>query len=114
MELPEDACCLRIYFGEQDKHQGRPLHEVIVQKARELHLAGATVLRGPMGYGKRSRVHRASLLELSEDLPMLIEIVDTQGKIETFLPVLEQVMESGLVTMEKVRVIRYGAAAPPA
>lgn len=114
MELPEEALCLRIFFGEQDKHQGRPLYEVIVQKARELHLAGATVLRGPMGYGKRSRVHRANLLELSEDLPMLVEIVDTQAKIESFLPVLEQVMGSGLVTLEKVRVIRYGAVAPPA
>jgi PII-like signaling protein len=114
MELSEEALSLRIFFGEQDKHQGRPLYEVIVQKARELHLAGATVLRGPMGYGERSRVHRDDPLALSEDLPMLIEIVDTQGKIESFLPVLEQVMGSGLVTLEKVRVLRYGAAAPPA
>ena len=112
MQLPQDALLLRIFFGEQDKHQGRPLYNVIVLKAREMHLAGATVLRGPMGYGRASRVHRANLLELSEDLPMVIEIVDTEARINAFLPVLEQVMGSGLVTLEKVKVIRYGDGEP--
>ena len=81
---------------------------MIVQRARELHLAGATVLRGPIGYGRNSRVHRANLFEISEDLPMVVEIVDTEEKIDGFLPELERMMGSGLVTLEKVRVIRYG------
>jgi PII-like signaling protein len=112
MQLPQDAMLLRIFFGERDRYQGRPLHDVIVRKARELHLAGATVLRGPVGYGRGSRIHRAHLLEISEDLPMVVEIVDTEERINAFLPVLETVMGSGLVTLEKVKVIRYGDGAP--
>jgi uncharacterized protein len=112
MHLPRDAVLLRVFLGERDKHRGRPLYDVIVRKAREAHLAGATVLRGPIGYGRGSRVHRAHLLELSEDLPMVIEIVDTEERIDAFLPVLERVMGSGLVTLEKVRVIRYGDGTP--
>lgn len=108
MHLPRDAVLLRIFFGERDRHRGRPLYDVIVRLARERHLAGATVLRGPMGYGRGSRIHRAHLFELSEDLPIVVEIVDTEERIEGFLPELETVMGSGLVTLEKVKVIRYG------
>jgi PII-like signaling protein len=108
MKLPKDAVLLRIFFGEADKYQGRPLYEAIVMKARELHLAGATVLRGPMGFGHSSRVHTAKILRLSEDLPLLIEIVDAEEKIDAFLPVLDQMMGSGLVTLEKVKVLQYG------
>jgi uncharacterized protein len=108
MQLPKDAVLLRIFFGEADKYQGRPLYEAIVMKARELHLAGATVLRGPMGFGHSSRVHTAKILRLSEDLPLLIEIVDAEEKIDAFLPVLDGMMGSGLVTLEKVKVLQYG------
>ena len=108
MQLPHDAVLLRIFLGEADKHQGKPLYEAIVLKARELHLAGATVLRGPMGYGHSSRLHTAKILRLSEDLPLVIEIVDAEDKIEAFLPVLDGMIGSGLVTMEKVKVLRYG------
>jgi hypothetical protein len=110
MQLPKDAVLLRIFLGEADKYQGRPLYEAIVMKARELHLAGATVLRGPMGFGHSSRVHTAKILRLSEDLPLLIEIVDAEEKIDAFLPVLDQMMGSGLVTLEKVKVLQYGKA----
>ena len=99
---------LRIFFGEQDRFAGRPLYDAIVQKARELQLAGATVLRGPMGYGRNSDIHRANLFELSEDLPIVVEIVDSEANIERLLPELEKMMGSGLVTLEKVKVIRYG------
>lgn len=109
MNLPEDALLLRIFIGESDQFEGRPLYEAIVLKAREMHLAGATVLRGPMGYGKSSRVHTARILRLSEDLPLVIDIVDSEERIQSFLPELERMMDSGLVTLEKVRVIRYGA-----
>src|SRR6476620_7385612 len=102
MQIPEKASLLRIFIGEDDKSDGKPLYEAIVLKAREAHLAGATVLRGPMGFGHSSRVHTAKLLRLSEDLPMVIEIVDTEVKINAFLPVLEGMMGSGLVTLEKV------------
>jgi PII-like signaling protein len=108
MQLSQDAMLLRIFFGERDRFEGKRLYDVIVQKARELHLAGATVLRGPMGYGRNSRVHRANLFEISEDLPIVIEIVDSPANINLFLPELEKMMGSGLVTLEKVRVIRYG------
>lgn len=110
MHIPEQAMLLRIFIGENDRHAGRPLYEAIVLKARELHLAGATVLRGPMGFGHSSRLHTAKILRLSEDLPLVIEIVDTEEKINAFLPVLETMMSSGLVTLEKARVIRYGTA----
>jgi PII-like signaling protein len=108
MRLPQDAMLLRIFFGEQDRFGGRPLHDAIVQKARELHLAGATVLRGPMGFGRNSHIHRANLFELSEDLPIVVEIVESEANIERLLPELEKMMGSGLVTIEKVKVIRYG------
>ena len=106
-ELPEDAVLLRIFIGENDCWQHHALYEAIVIKARELHLAGATVLRGPMGYGHSSRLHTAKILRLSEDLPLVIEIVDSAERIDTFLPVLDGMMTSGLVTLEKVRVLQY-------
>jgi len=109
MQLPRDAVLLRIFIAEQDKYQHRPLYEAIVFTAREMHLAGATVLRGPLGFGRSSRIHSAKILRLSEDLPMVIEIVDTQDKIDAFLPVLDGMIGSGLVTLEKVQVLRYGA-----
>ncbi|MBV9753306.1 MAG: DUF190 domain-containing protein [Hyphomicrobiales bacterium] len=108
MQIPRDAVLLRIFLGEDDKYQGRPLYETIVLKARELHLAGATVLRGPMGFGHSSRLHTAKILRLSEDLPLVIEIVDEENKIDGFLPELEKMMGSGLVTLEKVQVLQYG------
>jgi len=106
--LPEQALLLRIFIGESDRFDGRPLYEAIVLKARELHLAGATVLRGPMGFGKSSRLHTAKILQLSEDLPMVIEIVDSEERIREFLPILEPMMGSALVTLEKAQVLRYG------
>jgi len=110
MQLPKDAVLLRIFLGESDRFQGRPLYEAIVMKARELHLAGATVLRGPMGFGASSRLHTAKILRLSEDLPLVIEIVDSEEAIDAFLPLLDGMMQSGLVTLEKVKVLRYGEA----
>jgi PII-like signaling protein len=109
MNLPHEAMRLRIFLGESDKWEHKPLYEAIVLKARELHLAGATVLRGPMGFGKNSRLHTAKILRLSFDLPIVIEIVDAEEKINSFLPVLDQMMKGGLVTVEKVRVINYRA-----
>lgn len=108
MEVPKDAVMLRILIGESDHYEGRPLYEAIVLKARELHLAGATVLRGPMGYGHSSRLHTTKILRLSEDLPLVVEIVDSEERIQSFLPVLDTMMESGLVTLEKVQVLQYG------
>jgi uncharacterized protein len=107
MHLPEDAVLLRIFIGESDRCQHRPLYEAIVLKARELELAGATVLRGPMGFGKSSHLHTAKILRLSMDLPIVIEIVDTAQKINAFLPVLDEMMGGGLVTLERTKVIRY-------
>ena len=112
MQIPKQALLLRIFFGEDDKLEGRPLYEAIVLKAREMHLAGATVLRGPMGFGASSRLHTTKILRLSEDLPLVIEIVDSEEKINDFLPVLERMMSSGLVTLEKVQVLQYGAGKP--
>lgn len=109
MQIPRDAVLLRVFFGEDDKVERQPLYEAIVLKAREMHLAGATVLRGPMGYGHSSRLHTAKILRLSEDLPVVVEIVDSEAKINAFLPVLDSMMTSGLVTLEKVRVLQYGA-----
>jgi len=106
--LQKDAVLLRAFFGENDKFDGKPLYEAIVLKAREMHMAGATVLRGPMGFGKSSRLHTSKILRLSEDLPLIIEIVDSEEKINSFLPVLDTMMGSGLVTIEKVKVLRYG------
>ncbi|MBV9288037.1 MAG: DUF190 domain-containing protein [Hyphomicrobiales bacterium] len=109
MSLPRDAMLLRIFFGEDDKHQGRPLYEAIVLAARDARLAGATMLRGPMGFGRSSRLHTTKILRLSQDLPLVIEIVDTEGAIKAFLPRLDDMMGSGLVTLEKVQVLQYGA-----
>ncbi|WP_159590000.1 DUF190 domain-containing protein [Chelativorans xinjiangense] len=108
MKIPKQALLLRIFIGEDDRADGRPLYEVIVLKAREMEIAGATVLRGAMGYGHSSRLHTAKILRLSEDLPLVIEIVDGEEKIEAFLPVLETIMTSGLITLEKVQVLQYG------
>jgi uncharacterized protein len=107
MNLPEEAVLLRIFIGESDRWNHQPLYEAIVKKARELHLAGATVLRGPMGFGKSSRLHTAKILRLSMDLPILIEIVDTEEAVNGFRPILDEMMGGGLVTLEKVKVIRY-------
>jgi uncharacterized protein len=109
MQIPTDAVLLRIFLGESDRWEHKPLYEAIVLKARELHLAGATVLRGPMGFGKSSRLHTAKILRLSFDLPIVIEIADAEEKINSFLPVLDKMMKGGLVTVEKVRVIDYRA-----
>ena len=108
MQIPKQALLLRIFFGEDDKLEGRPLYEAIVLKAREMHLAGATVLRGPMGFGASSRLHTTKILRLSEDLPLVIEIVDSEDKINSFLPLLDGMMGSGLITLEKVQVLHYG------
>ena len=107
MKLEGDGFLLRIYLGEQDKWHHTPLYEAIVLKAREMHLAGATVLRGPMGFGKSSRLHTAKILRLSMDLPLVIEIVDSEEKINAFLPMLDPMIGGGLVTLEKVKVIEY-------
>ena len=112
MNLPQDATLLRIYIGESDRWNHKPLYEAIVLKARETHLAGATVLRGPMGFGKSSRLHTAKILRLSMDLPLVIELVDSEEKIQAFLPTLNEMMKGGLVTLEKVRVIDYRADSP--
>jgi uncharacterized protein len=111
MQIPKQAVLLRIFIGEDDKAGTSPLYEAIVLKARELHLAGATVLRGPMGFGASSRLHTTKVLRLSEDLPLVIEIVDSEDKINAFLPLLDQMMSSGLVTLEKVQVLQYGTKA---
>ena len=110
MQIPHDAVLLRIFFGEDEKVGRMPLYEAIVLKAREMHLAGATVLRGPMGFGHSSRIHTTKILRLSEDLPIIIEIVDSEDKINGFLPVLDGMIGSGLVTLEKVKVLQYGAS----
>jgi len=108
MQIPRDAVLLRIFIGESERSDHKPLYEAIVLKARELQLGGATVLRGPMGFGRSSHLHSAKILRLSEDLPMIIEIVDSQAKIDAFIPVLDKMMGSGLITVEKVQVLQYG------
>ncbi|MBN9085968.1 MAG: DUF190 domain-containing protein [Reyranella sp.] len=112
MQIPKQAQLLRIFLGEADRHDGKPLYEAIVLKAREMHVAGATVLRGGLGYGHSSRIHTAKILRLSDDLPLVIEIVDSPDRIEAFLPVLDGMMDagggSGLVTLENVQVLQYG------
>src|SRR5512141_2470368 len=112
MQVPRDATLLRIFIGEDDKADGKPLYEAIVLKAREQHLAGATVLRGPMGFGHSSRLHTTKILRLSQDLPLVIEIVDSPEKINEFVDAIEPMMGSALVTTEKVKVIRYGESGP--
>ena len=108
MQIPRDAVLLRIYFGEDDKFEHLPLHEAIVLKAREMHLGGATVLRGQSGFGHSSRIHTTKLLRLSQELPVVVEIVDAKDKIDAFLPVLDGMMSSGLVMLEKVQLLQYG------
>jgi PII-like signaling protein len=108
VQTPKDAILLRIFIGEDDRYEHRPLYEAIVLKAREMHLDGATVLRGPMGFGASSRLHSAKILRLSDDLPLVIEIVDSKDKIDAFLPVLDGMVKSGLVTLQPVQVLQYG------
>jgi|SRR5690242_4961699 len=108
MEIPRDAVLLRIFIGEDDKFEHQPLYQAIVLKAREMHLGGATVLRGQAGFGHSSRLHTTKILRLSQDLPIVIEIVDAQDRIDAFLPELDGMMSSGLVTIEKVQVLQYG------
>ena len=110
---PEEAVLLRIFIGEDDRYKRLPLYEAIVLKAREMHLAGATVLRGFLGFGKSSHMHTEKILRLSMDLPMVIEIVDTLEKVNAFLPYLEPMMRGGLVTLERARVIRFKHEAAP-
>ncbi len=112
MQIPHDAVLLRIFIGESDRWEHKPLYEAIVLKAREQHLAGATVLRGPMSFGKSSRLHTAKILRLSVDLPLVIEIVDSEEKIQSFLPVLDRMISGGLVTLEKVKVLEYRGTKP--
>jgi len=112
MQIPHDAVLLRIFIGESDRWEHKPLYEAIVLKAREQHLAGATVLRGPMSFGKSSRLHTAKILRLSMDLPLVIEIVDSEDKIQAFLPMLDKMMGGGLVTLESVKVLEYRGANP--
>lgn len=107
MKLPSEAELLRIFVGESDKHDGRPLYEAIVNSARERGMAGATVLRGVLGFGAHSRIHTAKILRLSEDLPIVIEIVDKPERIAEFLPQLDEMIDEGLITLEKVKVIAY-------
>ena len=111
MQIPKQALLLRIFIGEDDTLEGSPLYEAIMLRAREMHMAGATVLRGPMGFGASSRLHTTKILRLSEDLPLVIEIVDSEEKINGFLPTLDQMMSSGLITLEKVQVLQYGTKA---
>jgi uncharacterized protein len=114
MRVPENGVLLRIFIGESDREpgRGRPLFEAIVRRARDAHLAGATVLRGPMGFGRHSRMHTSKLLELSTDLPIVIEIVDTEDKVEAFLPAVDELVTEGLVTLEAVRIVRYVSPEP--
>jgi PII-like signaling protein len=112
MQIPRDAVLLRIFFGEDDRFHNQPLHEAIVLKARELHLGGATVLRGHIGFGHSSHIHTTKIMRLSQDLPVIVEIVDSKEKIDLFLPVLDEMISSGLVTIEKVQVLQYGETKP--
>jgi PII-like signaling protein len=107
MQLPEQSELIRIFIGESDRVGSHPLYEVIVETARARGLCGATVLRGIAGFGATSRIHTSKILRLSEDLPIVIEIVDATEKIETFLPELQQLVKGGLITIEKVRVLAY-------
>ena len=113
MSILEKALLLRIFIGEDDRFDGRPLYEAIVLEARRRHLAGATVLRGPMGFGRSSRLHTARILRLSEDLPVVIEIVDAEAKIREFVGVIAGMVRGGLITLERVEVVRYEAAPSP-
>lgn len=108
MDVPHDAVLLRIFTSVDDRYELAPLYVAIVQKAREMSMAGATVLRGPLGYGHSTRLHKGHLLPLTQDLPVVVEIVDSEEKVDAFLPILDGMMESGLVTLEKVKVLQYG------
>ena len=108
MRLQETALLLRVLIGEDDRFDGKPLYEAIVLKARERALAGATVLRGPLGFGHSSRLHTTKILRLSEDLPIVIEIIDSKENITAFLPLLDSMLTGGLVSLEEVRILRYG------
>lgn len=114
MNLPEESMLLRVFVGESDRHDGKPLYEAIVLKARESGLAGATVFRSPLGFGATSHLHTAKILRLSDDLPVVIEIVDEAAKVDAFLPALDEMIDGGLITLEPVRVLRYrhGRKAP--
>ncbi len=109
MEISAEAVLLRIFVGEGDRHHHQPLYEAIVVKAREMHMAGATVLRGPMGFGHGAHLHTAKILRLSADLPVVVEIVDTADRIDAFLDEIEPMVDSGLITREKATVVRYGS-----
>jgi len=113
MAVPSDAKLLRIFVGENDKIDGRPLYEAIILSAREAHLAGATVLRGPMGFGHSCLLHTTKILRLADNLPVVIEIVDSEAKIDAFLPILDAMMTGGLITLEKVQVLSYGPPDSP-
>jgi len=108
MDVPHDAVLLRIFTSVADRHGLEPVYQAILRRARDLHLAGATVLRGPLGFGKSATLHKGHLLPLTQDLPVIVEIVDSEDKIDAFLPVLDQMMESGLVTLEAAKVLQYG------
>ena len=112
MKIPESGCLLRIFIGESDRWNGKPAYEAIVLKAREAGLAGATVLKGTMGFGAHSRLHTVKILRLSEDLPIVIEIIDAEEKIKAFLAEIDQIVREGLITMEPVQVIKYRAGFP--
>lgn len=107
MQIPQEAELLRIFIGESDRHNGKPLYQAIVETARREGVAGATVLRGTLGFGANSRIHTAKVLRLSEDLPMVVEIVDAPEKIARLLTMLDGVIKEGLITLEKVRVLAY-------
>lgn len=111
MKIPEEGQLLRVFIGESDRWQGKPLYEAIILKAREMGIAGATMLRGLMGYGAASRIHTAKILRLSEDLPIVVEIVDSAEKINALLPTVEEMVQEGLVTLENVRVLQYRGGA---
>lgn len=108
MDVPKEGVLVRFFLGEDDKAEGRPLYETIVLKAREMHLAGATVLRGPLGFGHGSRLHTAKILRLSQDLPVVVEIVDEEEKVAALVEAIEPLIPSGLVTLERVKVLKYG------
>jgi PII-like signaling protein len=107
MKLPEEGMLLRIFIGESDSFKGKPLYEQIVLKARELNLAGATVIHGTMGFGAASRIHTTKIVRLSEDLPIIVELVDTEEKLASLMPFLDETVEEGLITMERVTVVKY-------
>ena len=113
MNTPQEGVLLRIFVGDSDHWHGRPLYEALVLRAHEHHLAGATVLRGCMGFGRSSRLHTAKLLEMATDLPVVVEIVDTEEMIDGFMPVVDEMVAEGLVTLEKVTVLKYAAGDPP-